>query len=584
MNLMKNDKQIDVEGKRLLAQKIFPRNLTARADVLVVGNPVSTRLESGVGNCYPGLEFDHRNLDRRFFPGLIFDFVSQDDAVTADLTRAGLRLTAVDPTDPALRGDPALQAAITAAAGDLGEGAWFVDEIEQGGRKLLTYDTAADGSRTYLDGLIVVYNFVRGLVPDKVRILLSKRGGAATPPTLEFTGRRRRFLNADGVIGSAFQAGEMSQSLCSPWQHDFRDCACNYWASNHPDIVLTEDEVGEALLPSGGSADPFRAQGPVDWLRADRKREAAGEAFPNRRENRPYQMDHYEINRRWEQLAVVLEGKEISSIYYPDEAQQVTLLDSPEEVANSLKYLASLEHVLILEYLYAYFSIAPANAADSQKFPGLGDAIIFARHQLLMIAVSEMRHLRWANQILWELEHAGLIPAGSGPALGVAEEVPSGKPPKKRPRDLRILSPETLEDFIAVEAPSGTLDGQYAAVAATLREPLYPASTSQLAQRIIADGVEHFSRFRELKLVLKNYQPGDGTLPYLLGLTKADPSNKLAKEAMAAYRKIIENLTIAYRKGDMEDAANILEARLAMEELNNASRRLADQGFGVPYF
>ena len=31
---------------------------------MVTGNPVTTRLEGGVGNCFPGLEFDHRNLDR----------------------------------------------------------------------------------------------------------------------------------------------------------------------------------------------------------------------------------------------------------------------------------------------------------------------------------------------------------------------------------------------------------------------------------------------------------------------------------------------------------------------------------------
>ena len=47
--------------------KIFPRNLTARADYLVRGNPSNTRLESGVDNCYPGLEFDQRNLDKAFF-------------------------------------------------------------------------------------------------------------------------------------------------------------------------------------------------------------------------------------------------------------------------------------------------------------------------------------------------------------------------------------------------------------------------------------------------------------------------------------------------------------------------------------
>jgi hypothetical protein len=58
-------------------QKIFPRNLTARAAVRIAGNPVTTRLESGVGNCFPGLEFDHRNLDRRFFPGLVSTLASR---------------------------------------------------------------------------------------------------------------------------------------------------------------------------------------------------------------------------------------------------------------------------------------------------------------------------------------------------------------------------------------------------------------------------------------------------------------------------------------------------------------------------
>src|SRR5262245_17081804 len=58
--------------------KLIPRNVAAyrrgrapkaSADVRrVTGNPVSTRLESGVGNCFPGVECDLGNLDRRFFP------------------------------------------------------------------------------------------------------------------------------------------------------------------------------------------------------------------------------------------------------------------------------------------------------------------------------------------------------------------------------------------------------------------------------------------------------------------------------------------------------------------------------------
>ena len=79
-----------------MAKKIFPLNLTARAAYHVPGNPESTRLESGVGNCYPGLEFDHRNLDRRFLPGLEFEFVSSEPRLQ------GCRLLGVDLSDPGL--------------------------------------------------------------------------------------------------------------------------------------------------------------------------------------------------------------------------------------------------------------------------------------------------------------------------------------------------------------------------------------------------------------------------------------------------------------------------------------------------
>lgn len=576
---MSDSNKSNFEEKSLRAQKIFPRNLTARAAYQVAGNPVVARLESGVGNCYPGLEYDHRNLDRRFFPGLVFDFVSQDDASAPSQKRRGLRLTAVELNDPDLQGDQSLRDSLGSQSAALGAGSWFVNEIEQDGKKILTYETAGNNIE-YLDGM-VIYQIVRGLNRGKVRIVLSNRDGDGA--SVELTGERRGFLNEDGVIKSVFQPGELTQSLCSPWQHDFRDCGCNYWASNHPDIVLTEDEVGEALLPTGGSADPHRAQTLVDWLRADRNREAAAEAFPTREENRLFQMDHYEINRRWEQLAVVLEGKEISSIYRPGEIHRAAPLASPQEVADRLRYLASLEHVLILEYLYAYFSIAPPDRVDANRFPDIDDAVIFARHQLLMIAVSEMRHLRWANQILWELEHAKLISAESGPALEVAETVPAAGGGHRK-AELRVLTMDTLQDFIDVEAPSGTLDGQYASVAATLREPLYPPSAYQLAERIIADGVEHFSRFRELKLVLKNYL-SENESPYLLALTPADPqTNETAAAALAAYSSIIENLAEAYEKGDMEDAKYIITSRQKMEELETLARKLAADGFGIPFF
>ena len=34
--------------------------------------------------------------------------------------------------------------------------------------------------------------------------------------------------------------GELTQSLCSPWQNDYRECACYYWAASRPDFVKVE--------------------------------------------------------------------------------------------------------------------------------------------------------------------------------------------------------------------------------------------------------------------------------------------------------------------------------------------------------
>src|SRR5579871_6001682 len=70
--------------------KLIPRNVAAlrrglpfpKVASTVAGNPMSTRLESGVGNCFPGLEFDLRNLERRFFPFLEVDIRNDENPTT----------------------------------------------------------------------------------------------------------------------------------------------------------------------------------------------------------------------------------------------------------------------------------------------------------------------------------------------------------------------------------------------------------------------------------------------------------------------------------------------------------------------
>ncbi|MHC5675431.1 ferritin-like domain-containing protein (plasmid) [Nostoc sp. UHCC 0926] len=589
-----------------MSEKIFPRNLTARADRQVVGNPATTRLESGVGNCYPGLEFDQRNLDRRFFAGLVFEFVSESDNPNPDASRGGALLLGLELSDPELNpafhaGNPELIAAATqlrtALGGESGNtlstGRWYLDSLEQGGKQISLFQIGEDDKKVVpLDGLIV-WRLVRSLEPGLVKIKLWRRDAPSdsNPPAtseIELSGWRRVFVDSQsGVIGQVYQAGELTQSLCSPWQHDFRDCACFYWASNHPDIVLGEDTLGESTLPSGASADPERANTPIDWLRSDRSLASRAGALGNPRENRPFQMDHYEISQRWQELAVVLRGKEISQIYRAPTADTANPYKSPEVLAAKLYDLAGLEHVLCLEYLYALYSLVAPEEVDVNTWPTLRDDLTFVSHELLLVAVSEMRHLRWVNQLLWELDHTGLTKKAYGPALEVAERIPVGNG-HTRPRQLRPLNRKTLADFIAVEAPSGGIDGQYARVVATLRQPQYPNSLYQLAGRIIADGVEHFSKFSEIETVLRAYQgapQGNGTKPpYLRNVTPAPSDNPDAKQALDAYQRLLNYLEAAYKKGDMEDANNIVFARQEMINLQVIAQKLATQGFGIPFF
>jgi hypothetical protein len=587
-----------------MERKLFPLNLTAQAAKRVAGNSVITRLESGVGNCYPGLEFDHRNLDRRFFPGFLFDYISQDDAAQPKASLRGARLVAVVTTDPGLQptsdissATPELAAQLSrdlnAFPGDSGgpisrdleQGGWYISELEQEKVVISCEPSPGQGQPpTFLDGMIV-WRLVRSLEPGAVTVRLRFRKPDGTQSKLvAFDGWRRPFVQQDsGVIDPVYDPGELTQSLCSPWQHDFRDCACTYWASNHPDIVLTESLPGEPTLPSGGSANPERATTSVDWLRSDRRREASAAAQGMRRLDRRFQMDSYEINTRWDELAIVLGRKETSDFYASDFEPHAAPFPSPADLAAHLRYLATLEHAVALEYLYALYSLHHPDKVPSEianKFSSLREDLTFARHELLAIAVSEMRHLRWANEMLWKLWHEELIPDFS-PELGLADKIPVD-PPADRPRALRPLTPAVLRDFIAVEQPSGGIDGQYARVLSTLRRPHYGEQLGlyPMAARVIAEGMQHYSRFREVSLVLRGY--GDENPPYLR--TSHIGTDQEAAEALKLYDAIKDLLRRGYETGDPEEVRFVAEARSLMFKLDAVAENLAERGIGVPFF
>ena len=619
---------------------------------MVAGNPVITRLEDSVANCFPGLELDVRNLDRRFFPGLVFEFIENGARLAYIELYQDPDLTLEEKKDAASRLYKQLskfQAKIDKDESDAMEkakehsidpetidlGSWFLDSIKENGKtiKVGKFDD------------VTVWRIVRGLEVDTVvevglRKYKDRAGSEPLSTTVKLKGWRRRFTDKEtGVINGAYQPGELTQGLCSPWQHDFRDCACFYWAANHPDIVLGELDPGEAQADKTSASDPIV---PLDWLRRDRARRREAEAFETIDENRPHQLDHFEINRVWQDLNIVVEGREIGGLYVPATIDTANPFASPGELAEKLAgTLAPLEVALTFEYLYARLSMR----SEDEVPPGnamLRGAVALARNNLLLIASSEMLHLRWVNQILRELYDRKLIPDKDftqprfAPVLVPAKRIPRSttmsimrSPPEDteqrkqvrpvfvnqfiiaeraagtqpdsksslrpirqhglddfRDAKLRPLTPLVIDDFIAVEHPSAFIDGAYASVITTLREPEYPAHLVEIALRIAADGLQHEKRFREIKSAL-DFPPGK-ELSYLrAGFSEGTHDQAAeAREPLAAIKRNLRDAYVAADENHFTRSAELVtKARDAMTRLRGVSERLAkEKNIGVPFF
>ncbi len=619
--------------------KIFARNLTARAAHRVAGNPDISRPEDTVANCFPGLDMDLRNLDRRFFPGLVFEFVSGqsdtdpwqgarllycdalgdpdlqpeyldqlDTIPPAYLAELGADFAAVRKTvherqrallarlhNPELRDDlnsGVVELTRPPSGASPAAGAWFLDWIEQGIRIEL-YAKDGHGLVYPLDGASDVWRLVRSLVPGAVTIGLRRRMPGeylGDPPAaknaLVLKGWRRLYTSPlTGVLSNAYQPGELTMSMCSPWQHDFRDCACHYWASNRPDVVYGEVAEGEPILPGGASENPERATTRLDWMRADRSVEGAAQTTMFA--NRPFQMDHYQISQSWQSLNIVLRNTEIGAAYTPPPPVAGTPY-APADLYAELQYLAGVEMTLALEYLYASFSLITDPSEIQGDWPDALKHADMARHYLRLTAVSEMQHLRWVNELLWSLQPVCVPLIAYAPVLAPASMVPDGTG-QQRPRALRPLTRDTLDVFIAVEKPSSGgngIDGAYTRVVATLAQGGYPPNLHELASRIANDGTEHYSRLENLRLELEPY--GADT-PWLRPAYPPDPTPGTATaKAVALFDSITQVLTRAYDAMAAQHYASagpeIEASRTIMHKLLTEGDALARQGIGIPFW
>ena len=573
--------------------KLFPRNLTARADYVVPGNPISSRPESGVDNTHPGLELDVRNIDRFFFPGLCFDFQY----------RCGARLSGVDraPMHP----DSPLR---TSDAEDRSLVLWGIC-ARFGDRP----DTMAYVELGSLDGYDVLAR-IRDLEPktelaivisqpvDQLGLrgfqaaaqwmcsLAAERGDAAGYASRDrrsgkllfavVTGTRADYLDNEGVIDTAaIEPGVLTQSLCSPWQWDFADCGCYYWAASRPDIVM--DHLGgpqtlnyQRRRASTPSPAPPPDQVPLEWEKWIED-----------------QITQPEMLLLWETLPIVnadveCPGGAVNLVTPPS-------IGPPEHgvdwVIQTLKRLAGVEHAVCLMYLYAAFSVrVPLGGPQDPACDKEQDALRVCAGELFRIAKEEMLHLRWVNDAL------ALV--GQGPALERADQF--GTP--VRNFALRPVTDEVLKEFIDIERPSalahvpGRTGGMYVELldeVGRLRERATSPDRDkferlqEIIKLLIDEGDDHFERFERIKLAwdkIPEPRLRVGRGPYPAGEEPPELTPAL-DAADASYARLLDCLCRAYKARGPGRTRLVGQAVGAMLELQGHGEALARAGSGMRF-
>jgi hypothetical protein len=190
------------------------------------GNPPVAHPSSAISNAFPGLEMDFRNVWRRVFVGIILheadNFVVDVDANASAKLRAliGQRLISVNGVSVigVLQGPSRPRGPVVPLPPNQNAAA---NDPMAGKTNLEWSNSLADALQMKGQSAKCVF------VPEG--------GGARTRITLKV---RSFFEAGTGVIKrELLEPGELTQSLCSPWQNDYRECSCYYWAASRPDYV-----------------------------------------------------------------------------------------------------------------------------------------------------------------------------------------------------------------------------------------------------------------------------------------------------------------------------------------------------------
>lgn len=217
-----------------LGDPLQANNLAAQLHYRGAGNPYSVIPRAAISNCFPGLEFDFRNLWRRTFKEIILS--ENDNYVLADASPvntgqaslAGRRLVAVNGSPTMVQGEgPVFPGGdnVTLGTSENPTGAVFMEWSNLiAGMKLQPGDT-------------VQAQFTSGSAPLPVMVTTKELVDKEKYPVFTLTVNEFFRPGTSELTKEIIQPGELTHGLCAPWQNDYRECACYYWAASRPDYV-----------------------------------------------------------------------------------------------------------------------------------------------------------------------------------------------------------------------------------------------------------------------------------------------------------------------------------------------------------
>lgn len=215
--------------------QICPTNQTAQLEHRCQGNPPGTLLTTAVSNNFPGLEFDYRSIWRHVFEGVtmyeagprVIDVVKGGPADKAGVKPGMLMIDAdghslwADVKGPRDETKPTVITHFQTQGLEWSNA--IAEVVQKHGEKVLC-NFVVEPKVAKPDGF-----YTRKQLFDQPKF----------PVSLEV---RHMFATNLGEGNAVFgheivKPGDLTQGLCSPWQNDYRECACYYWAAARPDFV-----------------------------------------------------------------------------------------------------------------------------------------------------------------------------------------------------------------------------------------------------------------------------------------------------------------------------------------------------------